>query len=609
MAEAKPKYSKSATIGNLYAGGTLATVKIKTKGKPKKTILPVIYVPGIFASRIKNASSGETIWDPDDLDSMKNSFINGIIGSIIGSDVTWTDKKIDKKTKILHADGKILDTHHDKIIKSVIKRIKQGKPYRRLLELVKIDPWVADGTFDEEPTDKEAKRIKSLAEEEYARRQSRGWYEILDRYADIMEQIYMLNHKDFLFPTYGFGFDWRVDMHGEAERFVKRIDQVLAQTRYPEFGKEKQDYLIDPAQKVIIVTHSMGSIMSRYASEVLGASSKIHSIIHLNQPTTGAPILYRRFQGGTSAEKRFPFSIDAIGDNVFNEILGNNSYHFTRVGGMLAGAIQLLPTNDYVCAETGDKKWLQLKDKRLSSRVGETDIYKLYKDKTVGLVSCKRYDASGIPKPYTKEEFQRVTLSDSWDQENFTDEYVKNITTAKIKSFDKAEYYYRDTTPYTQDNYRLRTTSSSYRQKKKGANIYRKIEENVDGASSFHSKLRLKHHKKTWIVASEGKNTLNFVELKLNSENILDISFNASRRKQGDGTVPLTSQDALLRNAAKRAGPAVTPRTQNTSTHDTIGSTDVTHASMPSNRNAIAQVLEKIEVITQTVKPVKVNTP
>jgi len=73
--------------------------------------------------------------------------------------------------------------------------------------------------------------------------------------------------------------------------------------------------------------------------------------------------------------------------------------------------------------------------------------------------------------------------------------------------------------------------------------------------------------------------------------------------------VPLTSQEALLRNAAKRAGPVVTSNTQNTSSHDTIGITDVTHASMPSNRNAIAQVLDKIEAITQSIKPVKVNTP
>lgn len=96
---------------------------------------------------------------------------------------------------------------------------------------------------------------------------------------------------------------------------------------------------------------------------------------------------------------------------------------------------------------------------------------------------------------------------------------------------------------------------------------------------------------------SDGKNTLNYSEL--NSKNILDISYKASRRKQGDGTVPLTSQEALLRNAAKRAGPVVTPRMQNTSKHDTIGITDVTHASMPSNRNAIAQVLEKVEAATQ----------
>ncbi len=88
MAQTKQSYSKSTTIGNLYAGDKAASIKIQTKGKPKKTIQPVIYVPGIFASRIQDAKTGKTLWDPDDFKSMKKSLINGLLGSIIGSNVT-----------------------------------------------------------------------------------------------------------------------------------------------------------------------------------------------------------------------------------------------------------------------------------------------------------------------------------------------------------------------------------------------------------------------------------------------------------------------------------------------------------------------------------------
>ena len=605
MANAKPNYSKSNTIGKLYSGSKPACLKIKTKGKPKKTILPVIYTPGIFASRIQK-SNGESLWDPDDTKSMKSAFLNGLVSSVLGIDVNWTEDEIDTKTEFMHSKGKVLDKHHDGIIDSILSRIKRGKPYKRLLERSKIDPWLLNDDTDAD--DSELKCMGDLANLEYARRQERGWYEILKEYADIMEHIYMLEHKDFLFPTYGFGFDWRDDLKVSAEHFVKRIDQALSQTKYPDFGTEKQDYLIDPAQKVIIVTHSMGSIMSRYASEILGASSKIHSIIHLNQPTTGAPILYRRFVGGTTDEKRFPFSISAIGDNVFSEILGNNSYHFTRMAGPLAGALQLLPTNDHTSAETKDKKWLQIKDPRIASKVTDTDIYKIYKSEAAGLISCKRYDNSGNLKPYTKEEFKRVAYSDDSDEEQMFD-LAKNISPETLKSYDTVEYYYNEPTPYTKDNYRLRGNSLNFKEMKKALEISTKIHKNIDGAATFHSKLRLKHHPKTFVVASEGKKTINYVELQLNSDNIIDMPYKKNLAKAGDGTVPLTSQEALLNKSANRAGPIVTPRTQNESKHKTIGNTDVTHSKMPSNRNAIAQVLSNIEKLTESIKPVKVNSP
>jgi len=608
----KQNYSKSTTIGKLYSGGTTASIKIKTKGRPKKTILPVIYVPGVFASRIKK-STGESLWDPDDIDSMKEAYLNGLFKSVIGVDVSWSEKELDDKTEHMHDEGTVLDTHHDKIIKSALSRIKQGKPFRRLLELKKIDPWLVEDSFeDEDPDENDLNTIDSLAKEEYARRQSRGWYEILNEYADMMEHIYMLEDKDFLFPTYGFGYDWRHTLHDAAELFVKRIDKVLSQQDYPEFGIKDQDYLIDPAQKVIIVTHSMGSIMSRYASEVLGASSKIHSIIHLNQPTTGAPVLYRRFVTGTSPEKRFPFSISAIGDNVFNEILGNNSYHFTRMAGPLAGAVQLLPTNDYVCDETPDKHWLQVTDTKLNAIAGNIknkNIYDLYKSNTLGLISCKRYDKNGIPKPYTKEEYKRVSFTDIFGDE--VDDYVANVKADDLKNASDIKYYYEDNSPYMKDNYRLKPEKSgNLVDNLDSGETYSDIIENIKLANTFHTKLCLKHHVNTYVVRSTGKKTITNAQLNLDSDNILNCKYNISLNKAGDGTVPLTSQEALIKGKGGQAEPAgkiVTTNMPSVEIADVIGINDITHAKMPGNRHGISQTLSKILKVIMTVKPVKTN--
>ncbi len=611
----KQNYSKSTTIGKLYSGGTTATIKIKTKGRPKKTILPVIYVPGVFASRIKK-STGESLWDPDDIDSMKEAYLNGLFKSVIGVDVSWSEKELDDKTEHMHDEGGVLDTHHDKIIKSALSRIKQGKPFRRLLELKKIDPWLVEDSFeDEDPDENDLNTIDSLAKEEYARRQSRGWYEILNEYADMMEHIYMLEDKDFLFPTFGFGYDWRHTLHDAAELFVKRIDKVLSQKDYPEFGIKDQDYLIDPAQKVIIVTHSMGSIMSRYASEVLGASSKIHSIIHLNQPTTGAPVLYRRFVTGTSPEKRFPFSISAIGDNVFNEILGNNSYHFTRMAGPLAGAVQLLPTNDYVCDETPDKHWLQVTDTKLNAIAGNIkskNIYDLYKSNTLGLISCKRYDKNGTPKPYTKEEYKRVSFTDIFGDE--VDDYVANVKADDLKNASDISYYYENNTLYTKDNFRLTSEHPkgiSYDDIKDGSTFFTSISEKIETAKAFHNSLRLKHHKKTFVISSTGKKTINLVNISLDNNGVLQCPYKQGLSKNGDGTVPLSSQEILISGkggSATAAGPTVTTSLNDTTGLNIIGSSNITHAKMPSNRHGIGQTLHKIIELTASITPVKKNS-
>ena len=87
-------------------------------------------------------------------------------------------------------------------------------------------------------------------------------------------------------------------------------------------------------EQIIIVTHSMGNFVARYASGKLKQQGNILGIVHLNPPTTGAPVLYRRFFTGSAPEKHFPIKFKATGggmfdlgmvlpDNVFAEILGN----------------------------------------------------------------------------------------------------------------------------------------------------------------------------------------------------------------------------------------------------------------------------------------------
>jgi predicted alpha/beta hydrolase family esterase len=56
------------------------------------------------------------------------------------------------------------------------------------------------------------------------------------------------------------------------------------------------------AGKVIIVTHSMGGLVARYASQVSGAKDKILGIVHGVIPDLGSPAAYRRMKVGAKQE-------------------------------------------------------------------------------------------------------------------------------------------------------------------------------------------------------------------------------------------------------------------------------------------------------------------
>lgn len=104
----------------------------------------------------------------------------------------------------------------------------------------------------------------------------------------------------------------------------------------------KREKLI--CEKVILVTHSMGGLVARHCSEVLGMSEKILGIVHGVMPTIGAAAVYRRFKSGTE------------GARIASEVLGNDAAEMTAVLSSAPGPTQLLPTAAY------GNGWLRIKE-------------------------------------------------------------------------------------------------------------------------------------------------------------------------------------------------------------------------------------------------------
>ncbi|MCP1574057.1 hypothetical protein J2S30_002436 [Herbaspirillum rubrisubalbicans] len=138
----------------------------------------------------------------------------------------------------------------------------------------------------------------------------------------------------YRFPVHACGYNWLDSNAMAAKRLQQRINEVIA--RYK--GERKQ------CEKVILVTHSMGGLVARYCSEVLGMSDKIFGIVHGVMPSIGAAAVYRRFKSGTE------------GDWIASKILGEDAAEMTAVLSGAPGPLQLLPTEEY------GNNWLKIND-------------------------------------------------------------------------------------------------------------------------------------------------------------------------------------------------------------------------------------------------------
>lgn len=236
----------------------------------------------------------------------------------------------------------------------------------------------------------------------------------------------------------------------------------------------------------------------------------------------------------------------------------------------------------------------------------------MYLGDSVGLISHKRYDVEGKPKPYTAQEFMKVRFTKkvgaALEQTvskagGLLKEFILGQATAPregdVKDFrpeqipPDADYYLPEETPWHQDNMRLRPHAGMTEEEHEIADVWFKEFKNyLYMAQAFHAALGLKYHPSTYVIRSNGMNTVTQVRLLLtqdkNGDSVLDCPY--ERTKEGDGTVPLTSQEVLLTQGAKIIGPVITAG-------------NVVHAKICEHTDAIKQAQAAIYVLVEELRP------
>jgi pimeloyl-ACP methyl ester carboxylesterase len=277
----------------------------KTGGNPPAehdtlhtALVPIVFVPGVMGSRLD--IPGGSDWDPDYTPSMAGWLGASARAARIDLSVTLKPNVTVIRQLSNYTAGQDAQT--------------EIRGDRELLEVAarfgRTTPQAAIALYEE-----------------------RGWGGLAwDFYGSIlryMEKRFNHPHHNAsgIHPVYAYGYDWRKSNAVSAQGLVRRVDAILAQ--WPG------------ARKVLIVTHSMGGLVARYACAQLGLSSKAVGVVHVVQPANGAIPAYRRFFTGCVAE------FDNDGDWSLNNILGDTWWKYLAYLSGLSGPMQLLPNHRY----------------------------------------------------------------------------------------------------------------------------------------------------------------------------------------------------------------------------------------------------------------------
>lgn len=332
-------------------------------------------------------------------------------------------------------------------------------------------------------------------------------------------------NRFFDLPVYACGFNWTDQVENAGRAVAARIKKI----------KEEAEKLTGVCDKVIVVTHSMGGLVSRWASEHEGAKADILGIVHGVQPTTGSAAGYWRMKAGFEAASDIKGTLGA-------SILGNSGDTVTPVLGNIPGGLSLLPNKQHRNDE-GQMEWLTI------TRDGQPIM--------------ENGEAFKKPKadPY-KEIYQiKAVVSPDNDNSPSGNAYWGLVDPDLLDPANPSA-----PSAAGSNNDLARLASDPWTQ-------YRAM---LDLAENLHDQLTLDHHERTFCSRGIGYPTANVVELKIeekpwhtfrhypnhgfrgffrdtNGKKMMAVLQNHSG--DGDGTVPQFSSGALNQFCTLDPGP------------------------------------------------------
>ncbi len=295
--------------------------RIKNVWVPPPHVIPVIFIPGIMGTNLKASEDGKAVWRPPNMDGLEP------ILDAIGQLFTYLFKKASARQRELTPNAVTVDDRgpidpgESGLSEAVCRQRGWGGVMRSSYQPVMA--WLQKHLNDT----MEMGKLLDLWQDE-AQTPPADWGDTQGNAALSLGDIKHLAH--YHFDVWGCGYNWLQSNKDSGQAVADFIrTQVL-----PSYK--------GAAQKVVVVTHSMGGLVARALTQIHHCPDVL-GVVHGVQPATGAPASYKRMRAGFEGAEQV--------------ILGRNAAEVTAVLAHAPGGLELLPTADY----NGGKAWLKVR--------------------------------------------------------------------------------------------------------------------------------------------------------------------------------------------------------------------------------------------------------
>ncbi len=273
--------------------------------------VPIVFVPGIMGSNLRNKNTGESVWRAN---------------SLLGLAWQWVFRSAATRQRKLNPETTEVDDEGDFYGASTTVKDEDAAKIRGWGTTAKFSygkyiPWLdtALNTDDASPW-------KSMEGQDEL---SKRW--LPEKEFESLTKTESEKAWALFSPVHCVGYNWLETNADAGEYLSKKVAEIVAFWSSGNNGKGTR-YRCD---KVIIVTHSMGGLVARAMTspEMTNSTEHVLGINHGVMPALGAPAAYHHMRTGYD----FPSGL----------VLGRNAAQVTAILANAPGGLELLPTQSY----------------------------------------------------------------------------------------------------------------------------------------------------------------------------------------------------------------------------------------------------------------------